>query len=314
MDHELALIPDINGNFFQINVTQRELEYATMRKTEYQVAFYVFTKCYSDSGKPVILGDVTSLNNSNFDPKNPTRIIVHGWMSNKNSFINEVLPKAYLEKGDFNVIVVDWSDAAENYDYFAARKAIGKIGRKIAKLIDFLNSHAKTDPRTVYLIGHSLGAHVCGVAAKHIKSGRLGLLIALDAAMPLFSTYHSDRLTNSVADYVLSIHTNGGFKGILEPIGHAAFYPNWGKTQPGCGLDLFYVCAHRRCVEYFAESIANGNVGFISNKCSGFEEILNGKCTNGGEVAYLGGDPINKSYQGIFYVKTNPQQPYGIGK
>lgn len=37
----------------------------------------------------------------------------------------------------------------------------------------------------VVLIGHSLGAHIVGIAAKRIQSGRVPIIVGLDPAFPL---------------------------------------------------------------------------------------------------------------------------------
>lgn len=37
--------------------------------------------------------------------------------------------------------------------------------------------------------------------------------------------------------YVEVLHTNAGLLGLAAPLGQADFYPNFLKTQPGCGLD-----------------------------------------------------------------------------
>ena len=62
----------------------------------------------------------------------------------------------------------------------------------------------------------------------------------LDPAGPFFSLNDTEtRLDASDGDFVDIIHTDGGTLtgnelGFLPPIGHIDFYPNGGKTQPGC--------------------------------------------------------------------------------
>lgn len=51
-------------------------------------------------------------------------------------------------------------------------------------------------------------------------------------------------LSKSDADFVDVIHTNGRKTinmglGLYEPMGHVDFYPNGGKTQPGCHKKAF---------------------------------------------------------------------------
>lgn len=87
------------------------------------------------------------------------------------------------------------------------------------------------------IVGHSLGAHISGVAGKQLQNGRIGVIIGLDPAGPLFSLNKvTKRLADTDANYVQVIHTDGGHLSIKHPIGHADFFPNGGTEQPGCSL------------------------------------------------------------------------------
>ena len=108
-----------------------------------------------------------------------------------------------------------------------------------------------------------------------------------------------------------TIQTNGGFLGFLNPIGQAAFYPNWGSKQPGCGMDLAGMCAHERSYTLFAESIANNN--FLPTKCESFDMLLQKECAEYVDEIRMGHSEKNKNARGIYFVPTNPDQPYGHG-
>lgn len=79
------------------------------------------------------------------------------------------------------------------------------------------------DANKIILIGHSLGAHVAGVAGKRIQQltgTAIGRIIALDPAGPCFINVSRDnRLDRNDAVHVDVIHTNGGILGLKEPVG-----------------------------------------------------------------------------------------------
>ena len=63
-----------------------------------------------------------------------------------------------------------------------------------------------------HLIGHSLGAHVCGFFGKHRKN--MDCIIGLDPAGPIFGqNSNSNRLSKFDAKIVHVIHSNIGYFG-----------------------------------------------------------------------------------------------------
>lgn len=65
--------------------------------------------------------------------------------------------------GDYNVIVVDWSKITLR-PYIWAASHVKKVGQYVASMIDFLETQG-LNLNTTTLVGHSLGAHVMGLAA-----------------------------------------------------------------------------------------------------------------------------------------------------
>lgn len=53
--------------------------------------------------------DAASIEASNFDRKNPTRITIHGWNGDHTSGVNTIVTEEYLKHGNFNCIMVDWT-------------------------------------------------------------------------------------------------------------------------------------------------------------------------------------------------------------
>lgn len=168
----------------------------------------------------------------NWNPRRRTRIFIHGYYSDRKTFMKYA--HAYLRRGNYNFIAINWLAGARTLNYFKARRRVHLVGVATARFVDYLVSLGlRLDD--LIMIGHSLGAHVCGVAAKHFKHGKPAAIIGLDPAFPLFRLLElSHRLHFDDAKYVEIIHTNGGYLGIRHPIGHADFYPNFGCKQPSC--------------------------------------------------------------------------------
>lgn len=76
------------------------------------------------------------------------------------------------------------------------------------------------------IVGHSLGAHIAGMAGKKLTTNqKISAIIGLDPAGVLFDVNETNyRLADSDADYVQVIHTDiddGRLAlGIGQPIGH----------------------------------------------------------------------------------------------
>lgn len=192
-----------------------------------------------------------------------------------------------------NFISVNWQAGSNTLNYLTARRRVEAVGQQLAKLIDFLAHYGELDTESVVLFGHSLGAHIVGLAGKHVTCGLLPKIIALDPAYPLFSMNRpNERVATGDARSVEVVHTAAGSLGFSTPLGDASFYPNGGRSQPGCGLDMANGCSHSRSLEFYAESI-NTPTGFYSMNCESYEELKQGRCTEAGEVLRMGGDPGN---------------------
>lgn len=76
--------------------------------------------------------------------------------------------------------------------------------------------------RDVTIVGHSLGAHIAGRAAKQLKSPqKIGCIIGLDPASVGFDYFDKEkRLADSDAEYVEIIHTDSKKFGFSKTLGH----------------------------------------------------------------------------------------------
>ncbi|XP_046993986.1 lipase member H-like [Schistocerca americana] len=216
----------------------------------------------------------------------------------------------WLQAGDYNVIVVDWSVHAGNWNYAQAKAAVSGVGEVLAALINLLASLGAST-NNMQLVGHSLGAHVCGVAGNRVTAGRLNRITGMDPAAPLFGIeFTADCLDASDASFVQVIHTSIVFPGWKDAMGSVDFYPNGGSSQPGCGIDAGGVCSHGRSTEFFAESITTAT-GFKAHQCGSWNDYNSGSCD--GNPTALMGETVSTSASGTYYLATASSSPYALG-
>ena len=219
---------------------------------------------------------------------------------------------AFLNKGEYNVIVVDWERGANTPIYSTARNRVSNIGVVLAQFIDFLNGRGLAFSR-VDIIGHSLGAHIAGIAGKLVSRGRINAIVGLEPALLGFSAdVPAERLHITDAIYVEVMYTDMGRISANYPIGHANFFPNFGRGQPGCGIDLTGSCGHSRSWQFYGETISHPNT-FWATMCSGFIAIETGRCPPAGPNQLMGGDPVNQGANGMYFLQTNSETPFGQG-
>jgi pimeloyl-ACP methyl ester carboxylesterase len=77
---------------------------------------------------------------------------------------------AYLHRGFYNVILVDWNSLSALPWYFAAVQNCQVVGLYLARFLDFLDSRG-IPLSNVHVIGFSLGAEVAGFTGKNLRAG-----------------------------------------------------------------------------------------------------------------------------------------------
>lgn len=261
-------------------------------------------------GKDITFQDVNDMENNNLTDlsSRPTVIIIHGYISNKDSYVNGVLKNGYLSNFDVNLFVCDWSVGSEVLNYLNVVRDVSIVGKYLAELLDFLHDNNGLDYKTLTLVGYSIGAHVAGIAGKNVQKDKIGTIIGLDPAFPGFKKNNpSTRLADTDALYVESIHTDK-IVGIRHPISQVDFFVNNGKKQPGCSN---VSCNHRRAVELLNESLTSSKL--IGRKCENFQDILDESNCEGVE-GVLGGSPfiLKDIEQGVYQLYTASSPPYGL--
>ncbi|XP_045475070.1 lipase member H-A [Harmonia axyridis] len=234
------------------------------------IKFYLYTH---ETGKTKIRIDIRnpySLKLSGWDPNKKNVIIVHGFNGTESKTPMTILRNAYLSRHDYNILTVDWRPLARFPCYLSALSNTRLIAQCTAKLYAFMMDNGAAAEDTT-CVGHSLGAHICGMISNHlnVKQHRI---VGLDPARPLIDRYADNvwMLTRDDAHQVLVIHTNAGFLGEVNQIGHVDFCVNGGRMQPGCkGHRLRRArCSHFQSACYFANTVRKTNSS-IAYPCSG---------------------------------------------
>ena len=171
-------------------------------------------------------------------------VVVHGFRNSIESPWMDEMKDALLKESDQTVILVGWGNGADLYPirYLQAAANIQSVG-------DWLSMHMTQigilkPELVIYGIGHSLGAHLLGIAGR--KSGVFTRISALDPAGPGFEKHEflEYRLQKTDAKEIVDvIHTDGydsffdpadwispvNHYGTLIPLGTIDFYPNYGE-------------------------------------------------------------------------------------
>ncbi|XP_050677746.1 pancreatic lipase-related protein 3-like [Leptidea sinapis] len=239
----------------------------------------------------------------------PIVILIHGYMETSDGVMVQALGTEFLKISDLNVFALDGRNVI-GLEYLRSSTYVRFMGEELGRLLSGVIKRGK-NASMITLIGHSLGAHVAGVAGEKVKQDTgqtIGRITGLDPAGPCFSNVTLDnRLDKTDAEYVDIIHTNGGILGMKDPVGHKDFFPNNGMSQPDCYLST---CDHSRAWELYAESINNPR-RFPARKCDSWSEFQSGSCMKN-EVSYMG---INsrKGSSGLYFLTTGSASPFGLG-
>ncbi|KAH1029408.1 lipoprotein lipase [Dendroctonus ponderosae] len=285
-----------------------ESQESTWGNTEKCVLFYTSNRQNRDLQRvlPSEVENITGVSSFNISLK--TIFLIHGWKSVYNSTYNLMLGNAYLDVRDVNIIYIDW-DKWANIFYPISVYLLSRVGEYIGQFINEISATFNYSLENIELVGHSLGAHICGYVGGATNSA-ISSITGLDPAKPGFSKYHPEsRLSPDDAQYVQVIHTAGLMVGSSYTVGDADYIPNGGCTQPGCCL-LKPICDHDRSYLYFIESLRSDQ--FIAKKCESYDDYLAGQYKNDPQII-MGGAAVNRTLFGKYCLKTNSTSPFALG-
>ncbi|XP_049646396.1 pancreatic lipase-related protein 3 [Suncus etruscus] len=256
--------------------------------------FLLYTQQNPDTYQEISAVNDSTISHSNFDPDHITRINIAGWKTDGRW--QRDMCNALLRVEDVNCINLDWINGSKVYIHSVNNLRVA--GAEVAYFVHVLEEKFGYSPSQVHLIGHSVGAHLAGEAGSRIPG--LGRITGMDPAGPYFHDSPNEvRLDPSDANLVDVIHTNAARflfalgSGTINACGHLDFYPNGGKSMPGCEelvippiynftaykeeVSSFISCNHVRSYHYYIESILNPDA-FIAYPCRSYTSFKTGNC------------------------------------
>ena len=332
-----------------LNPVHRPVNVLPQTRAQVNTKFLLYTRRNPNNPDRIFTNNASSLFHSHFNRRLPTKVLIHGFLYNhvmgkyqQDAFHR--LIRAFLTAGDYNVILCDWGDGATTW-YFQASANSRTVGREIALLLTFIRRQTRIRMEDFHLVGHSLGAHIAGLAGASLHN--LGRITALDPAKPYFEATHpSIRLDPLDALYVDVLHTDASLNGndmfslgTRQLMGDVDFFPNDGDRQPSCNdetisnllegrglvatLRHMMTCDHRRSVDllanYLEESQSRRCIP-LAYRCSSWAAYESGQCfkcgVDGQDCAIVGQPKKIRSKATSagsvihpFYIKTSVTSP-----
>lgn len=99
----------------------------------------------------------------------PIKVLIHGYIASRYHNSIEPIKKAYLNAGNVNLMIVDWSQASYQM-YEISRGLTSQVAMRIARILDEFLQANDIDSGLVHLIGHSLGAHIAGNVGRNMNA------------------------------------------------------------------------------------------------------------------------------------------------
>ncbi|RWS26541.1 pancreatic lipase-related protein 2-like isoform X2, partial [Leptotrombidium deliense] len=206
-----------------------------------RITFLVFTKENQNTNGYRISASIpdSEVKAAPIQSKRKIILITHGYASGftesnwmgaiKNLILNKSPDK-------YTVIIVDWANGAHITNYQRAKANTRVVGAVIAALMFKMKALHNTDYESTHLIGHSLGAHICGYAGQYLKKitggEKFGWITGLDPAGPCF---YGD---SGLFTVVLIVRSDMKFNGNKDIVGDYDIYVNGGEEQKQCPMNI----------------------------------------------------------------------------
>ncbi|XP_026733047.1 lipase member H-like [Trichoplusia ni] len=267
-----------------------------------------------------------------FNTSQMTTLFCHGFTGHPNGPAVTAVIQAYLDQGQSNVILLNWDRLAaalnnqisSSYLNRAVPNAI-KVGAYLADVLLSLSA-VGLDLNKTHLVGHSLGAHIVGIAGNKMagKGVRLPWITGLDPAGVVFDSKRpEERLNPESAAYVDVIHSDPSKYGSRRNLGKVDYWPNFRTVgpvvQPGCDNRPYPrftpgdLCNHNKCWQYLIDSMKYpGTV--IGTFARNYRTWKNYSKQQRLDTVLELGKRHEDYVPGNYYLLTSPSSPYGLGE
>lgn len=257
---------------------------------------------YSKKGEEYqsITNDTKDFLSLGFNPKNPTRFIIHDWNEFETSSRYDKVRNHYNSLGNHNIIFVNW--VVGNDTKKDLSEHIELIGTNVATMVANLNKTAHMLTDDAVLIGLGMGAHIAGQAGKSLYNQnvtKVHEIIALDPSREFQELNTPEYNLNKMdARGVIVYHTNVNVTGIYQRIGTVDIYVNDQKEQPGCEKDV--KCSHEIALDYFLDALR-----FKFQRCREIPVSVDTKCHQSQIYVTVRNDTdYNIRMRGAYYLNT----------
>lgn len=113
-----------------------------------------------------VLNGPAILRHPRFNASFQTVLYIHGWQESPGEESSQRIVSAYLERGGYNTIVMNWEKMA-GIMYPKAMMSIAQLGNHVADgLLAMFHDGLPVD--TFHIVGHSLGAQLSGHIGRNI--------------------------------------------------------------------------------------------------------------------------------------------------
>ncbi|KAL7013674.1 hypothetical protein ACKWTF_015517 [Chironomus riparius] len=256
-----------------------------------------------------------------------TVVYFHDWQSGPTNESVLTIVDAFKEHGGYNIIIADWTGAAKNKKYHQFVDSVQNVAHTYVEILQKLRRECY-DMDKLFLVGHGVGAHICGAIGREFSSEkhlRLKRITGLDPVDHMFKKRHTynifgfelaftanQALSRDDARFVDIIHTNAGQIGSKFSSGDIDFWVNGGsKSHPGCNkcvkkygedsLDC-NICFHDMAWRYYAQSVWGSTKSYKATLCNSGASTYNARNCNNTQKAYIGYYADYSNNYGNYYI------------